>query len=114
MHGQGEAELNSGTGLLSVMQSDSIRTLSSAVHLGCDASQWMQVVMCKHYTRKLLAGWLRETNSDVKFSQIPCSRSVPIASCTCTSAPTTVQVNSAQDYCMPSSVSATPCSSKNV
>ena len=46
-----------------------------------------------------------ETNSYVKFSQIPCSCSVPIASSTSTSAPTTAHVNSAQDYCMPSYLS---------
>ena len=62
--------LSSGPGLSSDMQPNSIRTLSSALHLGCGASQWMPVVMCEHCTRKLLVGWLGETNSDINCSQI--------------------------------------------
>ena len=35
--------LSSGPGLSSDVQPNSIRTLSSALHLGCDAKQWMPV-----------------------------------------------------------------------
>ena len=35
--------LSSGPGLSSDVQPNSIRTLSSALHLGCDAKKWMQV-----------------------------------------------------------------------